>query len=157
MSDDDQHAGRARTSPASNLAAAGVAKPSSSGVWRTRGTILIVDDEECIRRLAKRQAEGMGFTTLVAASGSEAVQLFAQQPGDIRCVLLDLTMPGMDGAETLRQLKNIRRNVPVIIVSGYGEPEVLLRLQSLGAAGVIGKPYARDVLKAKLAEVLGEA
>ena len=82
--------------------------------------------------------------------------MFAQQPGNIRCVLLDLKMPGMDGAETLRQLKDIRRNIPVVITSGYAEPKILLRLQDLGVAGVLDKPYARDMLESKLAEVLSE-
>ena len=153
MPDGDQHSAGVRTAAGSNPAAAGDALQSPR---RSRGTILIVDDEECVRRLVKRQMEGMGFETLVAASGGEAVQLFAQQPGDVRCILLDLTMPGMDGAETLRQLKGIRRNIPVVIISGYGEPDVLLRLQGLGVAGVLSKPYARAVLESKLAEVLGE-
>jgi len=132
-------------------------KMAAAGARRSRGTILIVDDEECVRRLAQRQIEGMGFTAVTVASGSEGVQLFAQQPDRIRCVLLDLMMPGMDGAETLRRLKNIRRNIPVVVVSGYGDPEVLLRLQGLGASGMIGKPYAVAALQAKIDEALGEA
>ncbi len=156
MPESDQHSAGVRTTAASKPEAAGDGRRSAAGVRRARGTILIVDDEECVRRLTKRQTEGMGFTTLVAANGGEAVQLFAQQPGNIRCVLLDLKMPGMDGAETLRQLKDIRRNIPVVITSGYAEPKILLRLQDLGVAGVLDKPYARDMLESKLAEVLSE-
>ena len=70
--------------------------------WRRSGTVLVVDDEEIIRNLASRMIEQAGFTVLTANDGEEAIRLYHQHKDDIACVLLDLTMPKMNGEETFR-------------------------------------------------------
>ena len=70
--------------------------------------VLVVDDEEIVRSLAKRMVEEAGFSVLTAGDGEEAIRLFRQHQHEIVCVLLDLTMPKMDGQETFRELRRIR-------------------------------------------------
>ncbi len=119
------------------------------------GTVLLVDDEINVLSLGKRMLERCGFTVITARNGREAVDLFAQDSESIRCVLLDLTMPFMDGRETLREIRRIRRDARVIMTSGYTEQEVIARFQELGPVGFIQKPYSYQALIQKITEILG--
>ncbi len=81
--------------------------------------ILVVDDEENIRLLYQEELEEEGYTVEVAAHGQEALEkLTAFQPD---LVTLDIRMPGMDGVETLRKIREVQRDLPVILCSAYGE------------------------------------
>lgn len=122
--------------------------------WNATGVILVVDDEETIRLLAKNLLERLGFEVRTAAHGREAVKIYQQAPDEIVCVLLDLTMPHMDGEETFRELRRIRPDIQVIISSGYSELEVVQRFAGKGLAGFIQKPYVLSDLSKKLKEVL---
>src|SRR5262249_7505126 len=84
-----------------------------------RKTILVVDDEEIVRRTASVTLDTHGYRVFLAANGQEAVDLFAGMADEISLVLLDLTMPVMSGEATLRRLRAIRPDVPVILSSGY--------------------------------------
>ena len=86
--------------------------------WRGTGTVLVVDDEEMVRNLATRMIEHAGFVALTANDGEDAVRLYREHQDAIVCVLLDLTMPKMNGEETLRELQRISPNVRVILSSG---------------------------------------
>jgi CheY-like chemotaxis protein len=121
--------------------------------WRGTGTVLLVDDEESVRALAARMLSRLGFTALTAADGREAVRTFRERAGDIACVIMDLTMPHMDGEEAFRELRRIRSDIPVLLSSGYNEQEAVQRFIGKGLAGFIQKPYTRDVLAAKLREI----
>src|SRR5262249_33013212 len=81
---------------------------------RTNELILVVDDEEIVRRTAKAALEKYGFAVLPAGNGEEAIELYRRSPQEIAAVVLDLTMPGMNGEEALRHLKSIRPDVKVI-------------------------------------------
>jgi len=81
-----------------------------------------------------------GFTVLLAADGAEAVALYRERPG-IDLVLLDLTMPAMDGEETFRELRRLDPGVRVILTSGYSEQDAADRFAGTGLAGFIQKPY----------------
>ena len=105
------------------------------------GLILVVDDEPSVRGVAERILHTAGFTVLTAADGREAVDIFRGHAGDVALVLLDLTMPHMDGEETLRALRDIRSDARVILSSGYTEQEAVNRFTDLGLAGFIQKPY----------------
>ena len=118
------------------------------------GTLLVVDDEELVRRFARDVLEGYGYDVLEAANGQEAVELFRQQAGQIAVVLLDMTMPVMDGEEALRQLKSIRPEVRVILSSGYNEVEAVQRFAGEGSADFIQKPYHPAALAAKIKKAL---
>jgi two-component system, cell cycle sensor histidine kinase and response regulator CckA len=120
-----------------------------------KGTILLVDDEEIVRSVGRTMLERLGFTTITAADGIEAMDVYTKYQDEITCVILDLTMPRMDGAEMFRELRQVRPDVRVIMSSGYSEQEVADRLSNQGIAGFIQKPYQIKALSDKLHEVLG--
>jgi PAS domain S-box-containing protein len=106
------------------------------------GTILVVDDEKLAREAATRVLEGLGYHTLSAAHGEDAVRIFRKAHAEIALVLLDLAMPFMGGEETFRELVKIRPDVPVILTSGYNEDDAVRRFGEHSPAGFIQKPYA---------------
>ncbi len=124
---------------------------------RGSGMVLVVDDEEAVRRVAVRMVEQLGFEVLQAEDGQEAVEVFHRNAESISCVLLDLTMPRMDGLEAYLAISNIREDVPVILSSGYTETEILDRFQAAAVAGFIQKPYELDKLSATIQSVLSKA
>ena len=121
------------------------------------GKVLVVDDEEIVRRIARTALERAGYTVLLAADGREAVEVFRREAGEIRLVSLDMTMPGRSGEETFRQLREIRRDVPVLVSSGYTEVEVLERFGD-SIDGYLHKPYGiTDLARAVHAALKGGA
>ena len=114
--------------------------------WQGSGTVLLVDDEETVRGISTEMLKELGFTTITANDGQEAVTIFKQTP-DIAFVILDLTMPHMDGEQCFRELRQIRPDVKVIMSSGYNEQGVTQRFMGKGLAGFIQKPYKLSVLK----------
>jgi CheY-like chemotaxis protein len=122
--------------------------------WRGTGTVLLVDDEEPVRRVASKMLERCGFRVLTAGDGREAVDLFRQDSGEIVCVLLDLAMPCMNGEETFRELRRLQPGVRIILASGYSDSEVLGRFADGGLAASIEKPYELPALNALLQKVL---
>jgi two-component system cell cycle sensor histidine kinase/response regulator CckA len=122
--------------------------------WRGSGTILCVDDEEMVRAVAKRMLEQLGFNVLLASNGAEALAIFRDNLETISCVVLDLTMPRMDGIETLAVLRRISGEVKVILSSGYSEHEISKRVAGKGFSGFIEKPYRLSELGDKLRNVL---
>jgi DNA-binding response OmpR family regulator len=94
---------------------------------------------------------------LRASDGREGVELFRTRAAEIVCVLLDLAMPGMDGEETLRELRRIQPGVLVILASGFGAQEVSQRFRGLGLAGIIEKPYLAEALCASVREALAQS
>ncbi|HEY3380207.1 MAG TPA: PAS domain S-box protein [Vicinamibacterales bacterium] len=117
-------------------------------------TVLVVDDEDSVRLLAKRFVERCGYRVLTATNGVEALAMVREHPGDIGCVLLDLTMPKMDGEATLCELRHIEPDLPVVMASGYQGQEIKERLVDQALAGFIQKPYRLADLKATLDSVL---
>ena len=123
--------------------------------WRGSGVILVVDDEETVRIAAKIMLERRGFTVLTAEDGRAALEVFRSRVDEIVVVLLDLTMPRLDGEETFRELRRIRPDVRVIISSGYNEQETTSRFAGKGLAGFLQKPYGIRPLGEKIRQVLG--
>jgi CheY-like chemotaxis protein len=112
-----------------------------------KGTVLVVDDEETVRAVATATLERHGYRVMTATNGVEALEVFGRSPNEISVVVLDMTMPLMGGEETLGKLKAMRADIPVLLSSGYNEPDVMRRFTGQGLAGFIGKPYsARDLL-----------
>jgi two-component system, cell cycle sensor histidine kinase and response regulator CckA len=128
------------------------ATPPSS--WRGKGTILLVDDEESVRDVASKMLERCGFAVLTANDGCEAIDLYRQHAAKIAGVLLDLTMPRMDGGQAFRELRGIDPTLRVIVASGYGDSEIMQRFANEPLAGALEKPYQLQALRAKLREVL---
>ena len=122
-----------------------------------RGTVLLVDDEEIVRNTAAELLTKLGFTAIAAKDGVEAVELFMRHKDEIRCVLCDLTMPRMDGWETLAALRKITPGIPVILASGYEESKVMTGDHPEWPQTFLGKPYhiyeLRDALGRTLANL----
>ncbi len=88
--------------------------------WRGKGLLLIVDDDHQVRSMTHDMAQRLGFDVLEAMDGREGVQTFYKHQAGIRAVLLNLTMPTLDGCEALQEIHRVRPDVPVILSSGYG-------------------------------------
>jgi CheY-like chemotaxis protein len=101
-------------------------------------------------RTADRQRSGdgaqLGYTVLEAGNGREAIEIFQRHSTGIRLVILDLSMPVMNGGECLAQLRSIRADVPVLLSSGFGETEAASRFQSAGVTSFLQKPYTTQYL-----------
>jgi len=123
-------------------------------LWHGSGTILLVDDEETIRALGREMLEVLGFTVLTACDGRQALEVFREHGEEIEVVILDLTMPNMDGEQTFRELRLLRTDLRVIMSSGYNEHEVSQRFLGKRMTGFIQKPYKLDALSAILRQVL---
>ncbi|WBL36438.1 PAS domain S-box protein [Tepidiforma flava] len=141
--------------PAAGPAAAPApAAPAAASAAGRGGTILVVDDDETVRTVTRRMLEQAGYTVLLAADGSEALRCYRERPG-IDLVLLDMTMPHMDGEETFRELRRIDPRVRVLLTSGYNEQDATDRFAGKGLAGFIQKPYRPLDLLEKVREALG--
>ena len=99
--------------------------------------------------------QALGFQVLTACNGREALDVFGRNQDKIVCVLLDLTMPCMDGEQTYRELRRLNPALRVIISSGYNEREVTQKFAGAGLAGFIQKPYTVAEMSRKLREVFG--
>lgn len=120
--------------------------------WSGKGRILLVDDEEVVRTVASELLKELGFTPVVAGSGAEAIETFKNNK-DLLAVILDLTMPGMDGEECFRALRGIDPEVKVIMSSGFSEHEVVQKFAGEELAGFIQKPYTLKTLKEVMRKV----
>jgi nitrogen-specific signal transduction histidine kinase/CheY-like chemotaxis protein len=126
------------------------ARRSLERLERQRSTVLIVDDEEAVRRVSQRMLERDGFEVLTAESGEEAVMALRERQEKIDVVLLDLTMPQMDGEMTFHQLRRIRPDLPVVFMSGHSEREVARRLIGKTRVDFLHKPFSLEGLHEKI-------
>lgn len=124
--------------------------------WRGGGTVLLVDDDDTIRVVATEMLNKFGYSVLTAADGREAVDVFEQNSDLIDLVVLDLSMPHMDGREACASIHQIRSSVPVIISSGYGD-EVIGTFKDLNLSGFLKKPFTSASLFDKVLAALGES
>ena len=108
--------------------------------------VLLIDDEETVRAVGATMLRIAGYEVLVAEDGRVAIELFSREPDDIDVVLLDLSMPRMDGQETFAALKELCQDVRVVLTSGYNEAEAVDRFDSEGLAGFVQKPYRLEDL-----------
>jgi PAS domain S-box-containing protein len=118
------------------------------------GTVLLVEDEEMMREVTRNMLIRLGFHCLAAKDGSEAVSLFTQHPDDVDVVLCDLSMPGMNGWETLSALRKIRPGLPVILASGHDESKVFAGDHRDPVQGFLHKPYLKALLKDVVARAM---
>ena len=125
------------------------------GSYRGGGTVLVVDDEEPVRAIAVQALQQLGFETLEAADGLEALQVFEANRDRIRIILMDLTMPRMDGEAAYRELRRTGMLIPVILTSGFCAVDVLDHFQGKGIAGFLQKPYRLPALLREIRKALG--
>ena len=122
--------------------------------WKSTDTVLVVDDEEDVRVASQLILEEVGFTVLVACDGREGLELYKQHSAEIRIVLMDLTMPHMNGEQLFREIRQLNTKIPIILSSGYTEEDASKRFSEEGIAGFIQKPYLIDTFINKIRHVL---
>jgi len=110
-------------------------------------TVMVVDDDEAIRSLTGDMLEQCGFAVVTAEDGVEAIERLREQPSAIDAVILDMTMPRLSGEDTYRGLLEVRRDLPVIVASGYSEQDTIDRFGSPRPAAFLKKPYRMGELK----------
>lgn len=120
----------------------------------TGGTLLLVEDHESVRVMVKRLLEHMGFEVIAASDGYEAVKRFRENLDRIECVLTDLTMPGMNGWETLAALRALRPDIPAVMVSGYEEVQAMSGDHTELPQAFLHKPYSSDELRTVISQIL---
>ncbi|NVB80931.1 MAG: response regulator [Kofleriaceae bacterium] len=125
-------------------------------VRRTRGLVLVVDDEPVVRSATARLVQQLGLTAVTASDGDEAVEIYKQRGHEIVLVLLDMMMPRMPGPECYRALR-LLGETPVLLVSGYAAENVAQELLDAGAEGFLEKPYTRAQLGAEIDRIVGRA
>jgi PAS domain S-box-containing protein len=131
-----------------------MAKPIDTTLPKERGLVLLVDDEPMLRKMARIMLERLGYEAITAADGVEALEVFRARQDYVQCVLLDLTMPLMDGWETLAVLRALRPDLPVILVSGYDETNVMQGHHPERPQAFLHKPYRMKGLEAALEKAL---
>jgi len=119
---------------------------AGDALYPSSGTVLVVDDEEPVRTVAKCVLELEGFQVLIATDGRDGMRRFCSFRDEIDVVVLDMTMPLMDGAETLMAIREKSPDVPVILSSGYSEEESRQRCAGQSGVHFIHKPYTAHEL-----------
>jgi CheY-like chemotaxis protein len=122
--------------------------------WQGRGTVLMVDDEQKVLEVGKDMLEHLGFRVLTTSSAKEVVEIFQKQYHHIDCVFIDFTMPRMDGVELFHKLKQIKKDIPVIISSGYTEEQTMDRFNDIQPEGFIHKPYRMRQLAVQMETIM---
>jgi PAS domain S-box-containing protein len=117
-------------------------------------TVLIVDDEEDVRRVLQRILERGGYTVIVAQSGTQAAELYRQRSSAIELVVLDVIMPRMGGQETFRRLRELNPGIRVLLSSGYSESGQTAEILEEGARGFLQKPYDVETVLRKVRQTL---
>ena len=116
--------------------------------------VLVVDDEEVVRTVTARILRALGYSVVMAADGLDGVAAFKAKTEPIHVVLMDLTMPKLDGVRAFEELRRLDPQLPVILMSGYNEQDAVARFSGSGLAGFLQKPFTAEALSAKLARAL---
>jgi two-component system cell cycle sensor histidine kinase/response regulator CckA len=119
------------------------------------GTVLLAEDEETLRWTLKTTLTRMGFSVLEAKDGIEAMEVFRRHQDTVRLVLCDLTMPHMDGWETLAALRKLSPGIPIVLTSGYDEADVMADDRDEQPQAFLAKPYPLDALRRAIRRALG--
>lgn len=117
--------------------------------------VLVVDDEEGIRQMARRTLERHGYRVTLACNGAEAVDIFARHPGEIGVVVTDMSMPVMDGATAIGHLRELDPDVRIVASSGLSSGGISLAAGA-GAVLFIPKPYTAEVLLRAVGAAVGQ-
>ena len=132
--------------PAVGTVATDTGAADGDGEWRGAGEVLVVDDEQSVRAVTSALLQRRGFTVTVVPGGHDAVALVREQPARFALVLLDLTMPDLDGRETLAELRRHAPHLKVVLMSGYNEQEATQQFGGRVLTGFLQKPFRAEQL-----------
>lgn len=130
------------------------AETTSSAATPMSGLVLVVDDEKAVLRICVTMVKLCGFRTISATDGADAVSIFRERSDEIDLVLMDLTMPNMDGVAAMHELRRLKPNIKIILSSGFNEQELDERISEQSPSGFIRKPYSMQNLEAELRRVM---
>ena len=136
------------------VVSAGSVSKADVGSDRFIATVLLVDDEKQVLLMAREMMESLGLKVITACNGKKALQIYTECMEDIDLVMLDLTMPGMNGNDTYIALRSLNKNVKVLICSGYAEDAVKKEFCQLEPLTFVAKPYQRSVVCSALSKLL---
>jgi PAS domain S-box-containing protein len=126
----------------------------SDDEWRGSGAVLVIDDEMTVRGVTERILQVLGFAPVAARDGAQGVEIVRQRGDSLVAVLLDLTMPNMDGETAFREIALVRPKLPIVLMSGYNEGDAVARFAGRGLAGFLQKPFTVDDLRKQLRAAL---
>lgn len=118
-------------------------------------TILLIDDDPQVSEVLGLMLQQMGHRVTAFTSAREALDAFKE--GDYRLVITDLGMPDVSGRDVAKAVKEMKPETPVVLITGWGVQLDPAELKGTGVDGVIAKPFSKEVISAKLAELLGSA
>jgi PAS domain S-box-containing protein len=121
-------------------------RPPASAARRSHGKILLSEDDAAVRNVTKEALERAGFTVITADNGREAVNALRTRADEVRLVVLDILMPAAGGENTLKEIRAIRGDVPVVVISGLDRAEAVRRFGKDGFAAFLQKPYSHTRL-----------
>jgi two-component system cell cycle sensor histidine kinase/response regulator CckA len=139
--------------PASTGKGTMVTTATNNKLERFSGKALLVDDEADVRRVTRRMLERLGVQVVEAGDGKDGLEVFKREGDSFVGVLLDLTMPDMDGLETYGRLLDIRPGLPALLISGYGIEEMKDRLREYPCMMLVQKPFGREELVKGLSDI----
>jgi len=139
--------------PAVRRALAVRSRTSVADLPRGSGLILVIDDDHMVRKVVAGSLQSLGYQVVEAVSGSEAIEIYRARHAEIRAVILDMVMQGMPGRATYLALRDIDRDVAVLLMSGHTMNEQVQEILDLGVRSFVSKPYSIAVLAAAMAEL----
>jgi CheY-like chemotaxis protein len=120
-------------------------------------TILLVEDEEMVRQLAERVLHEYGYSVLAASSGSEALEVVAEQAQQVQLMITDVIMPGgLNGKQLADRMADIRPGIKILYISGYADGSLFPREREIGRIHLLEKPFSPLALIQKVRELLDE-
>ena len=130
--------------------------PDGDGAARQGRTVLVIDDDVSVRTVTVRALNLFGFTTLQAQDGLEGLEVFHANRKEIGCVLVDLTMPRLDGPATVKEMREVAPETRVIMMTGYAEDDARQRFDGLLVSAFLEKPFDLPRLRAAVESALEE-
>ena len=138
------------------LSPASMAAPRSAAwmEWKGSGRVLVIEDDAAVRMLVTRALPKLGFTAAGAGSGAEALALMRALPEEYVLILSDLSLPGMEAAEMIRGIRDLRPEIALILMTGYPRERIREKMGDIHVNGFVPKPFTLDTLAAEIRSVL---
>jgi len=140
--------------PVASTSSVSLTPPRAEGEWRGEGTVLVIDDEPMVCAVTQRILGVLGFEAITSSDGRQGLDIVRERGDTLAAVLLDLTMPNMDGETAFREMRAVRPDLPIVLMSGYNEQEAVARFAGKGLAGFLQKPFTITTVRDGLREVL---